>query len=576
MGDPGPTEGTNLRISISTKVFNGPHSAVQGESLPSTLSSFNEDGGLSDDQMSQYYSTNSSLTQFGFLDRLAILLNSECQNYFSRQYSSDINFNDSTFNRLSSSNISSDQNILNSTFLINNDNISDNSNVAVEDILFHLANMLFLLSYLAPPSRYGQVFLHSGLCIGFLIFATWAWNIVCEHVVFIWYFAFLVFNAGQLLYILYQMRPIMFDEDIETIYKNLFEPMTVTRAQFKKLLGRAAIKSGHAVDTSIPSITNSAAQLVNLHTGECYAIQNMTKTDRLALLVSGRINVLNDRAFLHHILPGEFLDSPEFESSGLNVGGNGGLGSSVEESTFKVTVCAAVPSRCIVWQRSALELLLIKDVHLATVMTTVISRDITNKLYSMNAKLKPKYKNGKDGGNLDIRLPGIAGRLSQMDARQLEQFVTKETEKRQKETSLEISDNPKNKLSLPSTFKRKYTQMKKITSKNQENQSVKNEASKDVNDSVTNLSDQNAKSNRNKNFGSSYSKANTLNSTSLRPPQLQPAGFLRKLSFRDRRGSTPSPFLNSNVETIIPISTKYLKVPSSPTSSPTIVPSNLE
>ena len=138
------------------------------------------------------------------------------------------------------------------------------------------------------------------------------------------------------------------------------------------------------------------------------------------------------------------------------------------------------------------------------------------------------------------------------------------------------SDNPKNKLSLPSTFKRKYTQMKKITSKNQENQSVKNEASKDVNDSVTNLSDQNAKSNRNKNFGSSYSKANTLNSTSLRPPQLQPAGFLRKLSFRDRRGSTPSPFLNSNVETIIPISTKYLKVPSSPTSSPTIVPSNLE
>ena len=86
----------------------------------------------------------------------------------------------------------------------------------------------------------------------------------------------------------------------------------------------------------------------------------MTKTDRLALLVSGRINVLNDRAFLHHILPGEFLDSPEFESSGLNVNGNGGISNSVEESTFKVTVCAAVPSRCIVWQRNTLELLLLK------------------------------------------------------------------------------------------------------------------------------------------------------------------------------------------------------------------------
>ena len=51
----------------------------------------------------------------------------------------------------------------------------------------------------------------------------------------------------------------------------------------------------------------------------------------------------------------------------------------------------------------------------------------------MNAKLKPRYKDGKERGSLDIRLPGIAGRLSQMDARQLEQFVSKESEKRQKE-----------------------------------------------------------------------------------------------------------------------------------------------
>ena len=89
----------------------------------------------------------------------------------------------------------------------------------------------------------------------------------------------------------------------------------------------------------------------------------MTKTDRLALLVSGRVNVLNDRAFLHHIVPGEFLDSPEFESSGLNVSGYGSIGASVEESTFKVTVCAAVPSRCIVWQRNTLEYLLIKVIY---------------------------------------------------------------------------------------------------------------------------------------------------------------------------------------------------------------------
>ena len=116
--------------------------------------------------------------------------------------------------------------------------------------------------------------------------------------------------------------------------------------------------------------------------------------------------------------------------------------------------------------------------------------------------------------------------------------------------------------------------MKKMTTKNQENELGKNEESKDVIDSVSSPSDKNVKSQRNNNFTGSYTKATTLSPTSLRPPPLQPAGFLRKLSFRDRRGSTPSPFLNSNVETIIPISAKYLKVPSSPPSSPT-VPSNL-
>ena len=51
-------------------------------------------------------------------------------------------------------------------------------------------------------------------------------------------------------------------------------------------------------------------------------------------------------------------------------------------------------------------------------MTTLISRDITLKLYSMNAKLRRTV----DGANLDIRLPGIAGRLSEMDTRQLAKF----------------------------------------------------------------------------------------------------------------------------------------------------------
>ena len=59
----------------------------------------------------------------------------------------------------------------------------------------------------------------------------------------------------------------MFSEDLESIYKNLFEPMAVKRAQFKKLIGRAAMTSSQMSDTNIPSVSNSA-QMVNLHTGK--------------------------------------------------------------------------------------------------------------------------------------------------------------------------------------------------------------------------------------------------------------------------------------------------------------------
>lgn len=43
-------------------------------------------------------------------------------------------------------------------------------------------------------------------------------------------------------------------------------------------------------------------------------MQNITKTDRLGLLLTGKANVLQDHQLLHPIGPCEFLDSPEFES----------------------------------------------------------------------------------------------------------------------------------------------------------------------------------------------------------------------------------------------------------------------
>ncbi|CAH2107416.1 unnamed protein product [Euphydryas editha] len=138
------------------------------------------------------------------------------------------------------------------------------------------------------------------------------------------------------------------------------------------------------------------AHVMSLHAGEAYAMQNLTKTDRLGLLLSGKVNVMSGHQFLHPILPCEFLDSPEFESSRATI-----------DEKFKVSIVAASSCRYVYWQRSSLEYLFVKEPYLACVVTTLIARDITTKLYAMNNKIVTER-----GSHLDIRLPSISHALA--------------------------------------------------------------------------------------------------------------------------------------------------------------------
>ncbi len=52
-----------------------------------------------------------------------------------------------------------------------------------------------------------------------------------------WHFLFVVLNLGQLLYILYQLRPVRFDPDLDKVYTEMFEPFRISRLQFKRLIG---------------------------------------------------------------------------------------------------------------------------------------------------------------------------------------------------------------------------------------------------------------------------------------------------------------------------------------------------
>src|SRR5260221_9102826 len=50
---------------------------------------------------------------------------------------------------------------------------------SVQHVLFQLANICFMISYLAPNGKYCILFMHSVLTIGFLLISFWAWNIIC-------------------------------------------------------------------------------------------------------------------------------------------------------------------------------------------------------------------------------------------------------------------------------------------------------------------------------------------------------------------------------------------------------------
>lgn len=271
----------------------------------------------------------------------------------------------------------------NLTFNYNNYSISTgspcNSWTDIQHIFFQLANICFTIAYLSSNTKKGVLFMHSWLIFGLILFCGWAWNVICAPDIFVWNFVFILINIGQIFYTIFQLRPVQFDSELEEIYRNLFEPFKIPRVQFKRMM------------------SSEYAQIMSLHAGEAYAVQNLTRTDRLGLLLSGKANVMiSENQYLHPILPCEFLDSPEFESS-----------RNTPDDKFNVSIVAASTCRYIFWQRTALEYLFVKEPYVAIVLTTLVAKDIATKLYSMNSKIFTRK-----GSHLDIRLPSISSTLT--------------------------------------------------------------------------------------------------------------------------------------------------------------------
>lgn len=143
-------------------------------------------------------------------------------------------------------------------------------NEPTQHVLFQGANVFFVISFLVPNQNHFVIPIHLFLTIGYFLYSLWSWKIVCETAVFGWNFTLMIINFGQSSFLIYTMRKVKFSKELEQVYQYLFKPMKISRLLFRKL------------------VSSEYAQIITLQVGECYATENITRSDRLGLLVSGR------------------------------------------------------------------------------------------------------------------------------------------------------------------------------------------------------------------------------------------------------------------------------------------------
>ncbi|XP_067642303.1 blood vessel epicardial substance isoform X8 [Eurosta solidaginis] len=160
-------------------------------------------------------------------------------------------------------------------------------------LYFQLGNAFFLLAFLAPHGSFGALWLRALILIGCTLMAMYGYLVECKPDVILWSVLFFLVNFIYLIIVLYRLRPVRFDKEIEGVYSSLFKPLRVTRQQFKKIL-------------------NCMKLIRSLKYQEVYAQEKVTKVDSLSLVLSGKLVVSQNQRALHIVFPHQFLDSPEW------------------------------------------------------------------------------------------------------------------------------------------------------------------------------------------------------------------------------------------------------------------------
>eukprot|EP00099_Drosophila_melanogaster_P007095 NP_001259752.1 bves, isoform C [Drosophila melanogaster] len=229
-------------------------------------------------------------------------------------------------------------------------------------LYFQLGWAFLFLAFLAPHGPYGALWMRAMLLIGCLMMGMHGYLVAFAPDVILWSGMGLFVNFIYLVVVLCRLRPVRFEQEIEAVYLALFQPLHVTRHQFKKVL-------------------NCMKVIRALKYQEVYAQEKVTKVDSLSLVLSGKLVVSQHQRALHIVFPHQFLDSPEW------------FGVSTDDY-FQVSIMAMEESRVLIWHRDKLKLSIMAEPFLQTVFDHILGRDVVKKLMQVTQVSESIASNG--------------------------------------------------------------------------------------------------------------------------------------------------------------------------------------
>lgn len=140
-----------------------------------------------------------------------------------------------------------------------------------EGAFYQLGNTILFLGYMGGSGAYGCLFIFGFLTPAFLCLTLWGWLTVCGPDVVGWHLLLLLVCLAQISHLLYRLHQEgLPNEELTSLYQAVYLPLGVPVHVFKQIAGAFENK------------------VMELKTGETYALEGKTPIDQLSFLLSGR------------------------------------------------------------------------------------------------------------------------------------------------------------------------------------------------------------------------------------------------------------------------------------------------